>query len=108
MLGYELYPKPLVSRIKEQRKEVWDVEHKYLVFKVQIEMSNNKDKDLRAELKDRLEVLNTLQLSYDDLGIIHDWVVFFDRENWRAVIDIDESGDLIKFAPMTDYRKELQ
>lgn len=35
-------------------------------------------------------------------------MVFHDGSLWRAVIDVDESGDLRKRKPLTNYAHELQ
>jgi tripeptidyl-peptidase-2 len=45
-------------------------------------------------LEARIETLKQLDKNYDDPGLIFDCVVYFDGENWRAVIDVQESGDL--------------
>lgn len=56
-----------------------------------------KDEQLtekKSDLEARVEVLKEILNSYEDPGMIYDCVVFHDGENWRAVIDVDESGDL--------------
>jgi tripeptidyl-peptidase-2 len=35
-----------------------------------------------------------LDKNYEDPGVILDCVVYFDGKDWRAVIDINEDGDL--------------
>jgi tripeptidyl-peptidase-2 len=48
----------------------------------------------KTELEARVESLKDLDKSYEDPGVILDCVVFFDGKDWRAVIDINEDGDL--------------
>lgn len=55
---------------------------------------NDDNESEKAELEARIEGLKDLQKNYEDPGIILDCVVFFDGQDWRAVIDVNESGDL--------------
>lgn len=48
----------------------------------------------KAELEARVEILKDLNKNYEDPGILLDCVVYFDGKDWRAVIDVNESGDL--------------
>lgn len=48
----------------------------------------------KAELEARVEMLKDLNKNYEDPGILLDCVVYFDGKDWRAVIDVNESGDL--------------
>lgn len=57
----------------------------------QDEKTNDAEK---AELEARVEVLKDLNKNYEDPGILLDCVVYFDGKDWRAVIDVNESGDL--------------
>lgn len=41
---------------------------------------------------------------YNDPGPVYDCVVFNDGSQWRAVIDVEESGDLTKQPQLADYR----
>ena len=46
------------------------------------------------ELEACVESLKELQNNFEDPGLLFDCVVFFDGKDWRAVIDVNESGDL--------------
>jgi tripeptidyl-peptidase-2 len=59
-----------------------------------IKKSDSKDEDEKAELEARIEGLKDLSKDYEDPGVILDCVVFHDGKDWRAVIDINENGDL--------------
>lgn len=48
----------------------------------------------KTELEARIEGLKELDKNYEDPGVILDCVVFHDGKDWRAVIDVNENGDL--------------
>lgn len=48
----------------------------------------------KTELEARVEILKDMKKNYEDPGILLDCVVYFDGKDWRAVIDVNESGDL--------------
>jgi tripeptidyl-peptidase-2 len=52
------------------------------------------DESEKSELEARVESLKNLDKNYEDPGVLLDCVLFFDGKDWRAVIDVDESGDL--------------
>ncbi|KAF7727019.1 tripeptidyl-peptidase II Tpp2 [Apophysomyces ossiformis] len=116
--AYELFPKELVSRLKLERREVFEQKHSKLLSEAQARVAefakNNPsitDEALlaqKADLEARVDSLKGLLKSYEDPGIILDCVLFFDGKDWRAVIDVDESGDLRGKPCLTDYRKEFQ
>lgn len=45
---------------------------------------------------------------YKDPGYFIDCIVFHDGTNWRAAIDVEGTGNLTDFKPMTNYKTELQ
>ncbi|KAI7856234.1 hypothetical protein BDC45DRAFT_555693 [Circinella umbellata] len=119
--AYELFPTELVRRLKSERKEQFELKHAQLLNEGQQKLaafqkehpslSGNADEKLQAQQADleaRVESLKELIKSYEDPGVILDCVVFFDGQDWRAVIDVDESGDLRGQPCLTDYRKELK
>lgn len=55
---------------------------------------DNKDEAEKTELEARIEGLKDLNKNFEDPGVILDCVVFNDGKDWRAVIDINENGDL--------------
>jgi tripeptidyl-peptidase-2 len=59
--------------------------------------TNVTEQDLlqqRDDLEARVDQLKSLMDSYEDPGVLLDCVLFFDGQDWRAVIDVKESGDL--------------
>jgi tripeptidyl-peptidase-2 len=52
------------------------------------------DEAEKTELEARVEILKDMKKNYEDPGILLDCVVYFDGKDWRAVIDVNESGDL--------------
>uniref|UniRef100_A0A2L2YDE8 Tripeptidyl-peptidase 2 n=1 Tax=Parasteatoda tepidariorum TaxID=114398 RepID=A0A2L2YDE8_PARTP len=103
--AYELYPKILKERIIKDRKEAfWDADHKYQLAEASraLHEFNSQhtsqltveEKFKKEELETQIEILNTLEKKYCDLGPTYDCVVFHDGKCWRAVIDTSEEGDL--------------
>ncbi|KAI9495709.1 hypothetical protein BDB00DRAFT_870251 [Zychaea mexicana] len=117
--AYELFPSELIRRLKSERKEQFELKHAQLLNEAQQKITEfqkehpnvGADESLaatQADLEARVESLKELIKSYDDPGVILDCVVFFDGQDWRAVIDVNESGDLRGQPCLTDYRKELK
>ncbi|KAI8330140.1 hypothetical protein EDC96DRAFT_612213 [Choanephora cucurbitarum] len=111
--AYELFPGDLISRIKSERLQNHNKKHAHLLSEAQArlaEYQSKKDKEDAelSELEARVEALKELQNNFEDPGLLFDCVVFFDGKDWRAVIDVNESGDLRGQPCLTDYRKELQ
>ncbi|XP_061709211.1 tripeptidyl-peptidase 2-like [Cydia pomonella] len=114
---FSLYPSKLKERIQEHRKEhLWDVGHKpaYAESNKQLQdfesdvVSKNptlspEDKLLKEELETRVEVLQTAEKKYSDLGPTYDCVLFHDGTSWRACIDTSESGDLASGPCLGEY-----
>ncbi|CAO1628382.1 unnamed protein product [Parajaminaea phylloscopi] len=119
--AYELWPKDLVQRRKEQRAKNFQVESSKLVDSVSRQLADleaSKDTDAgksngngngnggkaavedgpsraqqKDELKARLAVLADLASSYEDIGPLLDVVTFFDGTVWRTVVGGAE-GDI--------------
>jgi tripeptidyl-peptidase-2 len=116
--AYELFPKDLLTRLKEQRKKMFETKHIELLVQSQNDLlkfdrenpnpASEADLLTRSDLEARIEALKAAMKSYEDPGVILDCVVFNDGKDWRAVIDVDGSGDLTEQPCLTDYRKELQ
>jgi len=129
--AFDLWPPDLVSRIKESRKKEAEKEHKALLAqlymeKMKVENSSGDDKAKVSPLSsfshqclpplkllwilkeienvnDAISQLNSTYPKLEDPGPVFDCVVFHDGENWRAVIDIEETGKLENYPAMTDY-----
>jgi tripeptidyl-peptidase-2 len=113
--AYELFPRGLVTRLKEKRREDWDESHRIAVETANRELADWKDahpepagedRKWREELEARLERLNALAEDWDDPGPVYDCVVFHDGERWQAAIDTDEDGDFEDETSLTSFRDE--
>ncbi|TPX63343.1 hypothetical protein SpCBS45565_g06696 [Spizellomyces sp. 'palustris'] len=114
----ELFPKLLVDRLQKDRRKKFQIEHHSLVTKTERELDHLEnlqepgDKEeherRKTDTKTRLEVLKEQWKNYEDPGFIIDCVVFHDGRKWRAVVDMDESGDLRNAPLLTTYSDERQ
>jgi len=116
--AYELFPGPLVSRIKKERREKWDIEQRQGRKKVQEKLKdwNEKHKnksnvtsseiDLLEDLKAQDKYLQDFASNYEDVGPIYDCVSFFDGKTWRGAIDTEETGDFTAVSTLADYSLE--
>ncbi len=115
--AYELFPGELVGRVVQKRREKWDAEQRAAVaaakrtlgeFDAAHPTPSDAERRVRAEYETRLEELQKLQEKFDDPGPVFDCVVFHDGQVWRAVLDLNENGDLADEKALTDYRRELK
>jgi tripeptidyl-peptidase-2 len=113
--GYELFPGPLVERLKTRRRELWNEQQRPLEARLQQALADAtqaqaqpSDADTRTlkDLQLRLEQFRAWQKSWEDPGPLLDCVVFHDGERWRAAIDTDEDGDLGEETLLTNFRDE--
>ena len=76
--GYELFPAPLATRVKAERREAHDEAHRRLVERATAELqawdaahegssASAAQMDERAELRARLDQLQALNKSFDDV-----------------------------------------
>jgi tripeptidyl-peptidase-2 len=80
-----------------------------------VKKNDKVDESEKAELEARIEGLKDLDKNYEDPGAILDCVVFFDGKDWRAVIDVNETGDLrgkerkllLEMVTKADFRSTL-
>ncbi len=115
--GYELFPEELVTRLKQERRREWDRRQETRAANLQRQLHewdaahpepNAQQQRRRQELVARREVLKAAREAHDDPGPIYDCLTFHDGEDWRAVIDTDEDGDLADEQPLTNYFRERQ
>ncbi|XP_067127626.1 tripeptidyl-peptidase 2 [Centruroides vittatus] len=119
--AYDLYPKSLKERIQKEKKEKqWDPNHKLLLAAAIRELQefddkhpntnqlNQDDRFQRDELEARVDVLNSLDKKYNDLGPVYDCVVFHDGNTWKAAVDVSETGDLESCTLLSSYREMMQ
>jgi tripeptidyl-peptidase-2 len=115
--GFHLFPGPLVARIKQERKEKFDIGQREAVNEVQQQLASwQKDNSvttndvakLRAkkDLQARLTQLQELAKNYEDPGPIYDAVVFHDGNCWRAALT--ETGDFSGAQALTNFKEERQ
>ena len=111
--AYELFPKPLVTRIKAERKKEFLEAHRTALADAQLALDAfvrdhpgtvaGADARAKADLEATLEALRAVESSYDDAGPVYDIVLFHDGDNWRAAVDSSESGDLRSLSPLAPY-----
>lgn len=110
-VGYELYPKDLVPRIREHRQKRFQETQRRIETDLRNQIENfaaAQSKVEKTELEARLERLIAAGQSIDDPGPIYDCLVFFDGTVWRAAVDTDEDGDLADEKLLTNFRSEHQ
>ncbi|CAF4861656.1 unnamed protein product [Pieris macdunnoughi] len=116
---FSLYPTKVKERIQEHRKEhLWDVGHKTVFaeankklqeFESEVVSKNStlsaEDKLIKEELEAKIEVLQSADKKYNDLGPTYDCVLFHDGNVWRACIDTSEIGDLSSGPLLGEYSR---
>ena len=127
---YEVYPRGLVNRMKQERKNLWEKKHNELLNKASIELSQFKEKmgkmdtgteekKMEEELEARVEALNKVSKKYEDSGPSVQCVVWHDGDAWMAALQTQEiyqfhgedakgMGLLHDFEPLTNYRDCLR
>eukprot|EP01041_Mallomonas_annulata_P010817 gene10817-22566_t len=101
--GYELYPKDVKDRVKEERKKRWMLKQKEKELELRKELSDAKG-DAIPEIKTKIDLLKSFETDYDDIGPLYDCLVFYDGYNWNAVIDTTETGDMSNLKPIRNYK----
>ncbi|KAJ2672729.1 hypothetical protein IWW42_002680 [Coemansia sp. RSA 1085] len=96
-LLYDLLPGDVRANVKRDRTEQFERKAQQLAD------MEDSDKD-DPEAKARVESLKKLSEMYKDEGPILDCVVFHDGTQWRAAIDVDESGELSHAAALGAYK----
>ncbi|KAH9512673.1 tripeptidyl-peptidase II Tpp2, partial [Bulinus truncatus] len=115
-LAHDLYPKSLKERvIGEKREKIWNPQHRRTIIdairelesfdKIHPMCSSLEDKTKREDLQAKVEILNSLDKKYPELGAVYDCVVFHDGDRWKACIDTSEKGDLQFCKVMSNYRE---
>lgn len=124
---YELWPKDLVTRIQQQRKDAFLQKHHAYTAEVQSQYSkleilqepDEAQKESKKDLDAQLKALKTMEDDYTDEGPIYDCVVYkpsvetdLDTASpahlpW-AVLDTTETGDLSSLTPMNAYSHSQQ
>lgn len=111
--AYELFPSKLTSRVKKERKRQFDTKVQAYAAEVRgklAECTGNAPETVkqRDDLEARLDILTDTTWNDEDPGPIFDCIVFYDGTDYWAAIDVEESGQLQSFKPMTNFRKLRQ
>ncbi|KAL8612352.1 hypothetical protein ACOMHN_020171 [Nucella lapillus] len=115
--AFELFPKPLMERIKKERREhMWDPHHRIALaeasrrleeFEVQSAPgASMEDRLLKEDLQTQVDLLVNMDKKYSDYGPIYDCVVFHDGNTWRACVDTSERGDLESCQLLASFYEE--
>ncbi|XP_057365075.1 tripeptidyl-peptidase 2-like [Daphnia carinata] len=112
---YQLYPTALRERmLKDFKENKWDPLHKKTLAettkKLQaFELANpdpsGSEKATKEDYEMQIEMLNTLEKKFSNLGPCFDCVVFNDGQQWRACLDTSYSGRLSECKLMGIYRE---
>ena len=110
--GYDFFPEELVTRLKRERRKVFDEQQAKVEADLRRAIANMGEptaKKIKAsELQARLAQLQAASKSYDDPGPVLDCVVFHDGKTWRAAVDTNEDGAFADESVLTNYRAEQQ
>ncbi|TPX35306.1 hypothetical protein SmJEL517_g02335 [Synchytrium microbalum] len=114
--AYDVFPKPLVDRLKESRKKRFELDHHALLVSAEQESIDfekahpgpSEDVETKLDLKARVEVLRDQFKSFEESGWLLDCIVWHDGSKWRAVVDVDESGDVSSQTPLSNFADERQ
>lgn len=105
--AYNLFPSPLVHRIKKEREEAWKRVHsddisrnRLLIHQLKAHRASLADID---EAEARLSVLQGLSKHYRDAGPLFDCVVFHDGAKWLAIVDTSQRGRLEECDVLEDF-----
>eukprot|EP01122_Echinamoeba_exundans_P008069 TRINITY_DN2601_c1_g4_i1.p1 TRINITY_DN2601_c1_g4~~TRINITY_DN2601_c1_g4_i1.p1 ORF type:complete len:1306 (-),score=238.67 TRINITY_DN2601_c1_g4_i1:694-4611(-) len=114
---FQLFPKPLISRMKAERKKIFDEKHRDAVLALTRAIasydsykSNIPESEIpqngKFDLEARLEQLKAMESAIEDVGPICDVVLFRDPATklWRAAIDTTETGDFSNAKLMGEYK----
>mmetsp|Transcript_61322 Transcript_61322/g.168297 ORF Transcript_61322/g.168297 Transcript_61322/m.168297 type:complete len:1350 (+) Transcript_61322:106-4155(+) len=92
--GYELYPNPLVNRMKKERKKVWDAKQHEIEVALKKAEADAKDSKAAAgvtkDLKQRLDLLASSGKEYDDPGPVFDCILWNDGAKWCVCVCVND------------------
>ena len=108
--AYDLFPKKLVTRIKQHRQKELSQSLSPNIANVRQELSENKaiakptpdQVNTRQDLEARLTVL---QAKHEDPGPVYDCVVYYDGSNYRAALS--DTGTFTKAMTSFDIEREF-
>lgn len=83
----------------------------FIIFKIEKQirdcLKEDKSDDINEDLEQQLISLRELEKT-EFPGPVYDCLLFHDGENWNAIVDTTELGDLRSLEPMVDYRLKRQ
>ncbi|KAJ1338999.1 hypothetical protein BSLG_006138 [Batrachochytrium salamandrivorans] len=96
----DLYPGVLVEKLQKSRKEKTLIDHHAL-------LTTAKEQAIAYE-KSAVSGDEATLTNNDHKARVEDCVVFHDGTTWRAVIDLNETGDLTHATALASYSEERQ
>ena len=130
---YELIPRPVQRRLKQERKAIFENHHHRLIAQIQQNLDrlqseidscnggnigDDGDNETKTKLIKRrkdeetlLEQFQKMLEDYDDPGPYLDIIVFQDENDhgtYKAVIDLDATGDLTQAVPIAPFGHSRQ
>ena len=112
--AFELYPKPLISRIKAERKKRHDEAQRDAIEAARRAATDGPKPTAEgaegkkgAELAARVTLLGACDKAYEDSGPIYDVVTYKDAAGtWRVCVDTSERGALADAPLLAPFRLE--
>lgn len=114
---FQLFPKPLVSRVKADRKKSFEEKHRETMQQLARAIAdfdgyksrtpeNTIPQSGKADLETRLEQLKAMESAIEDVGPVYDVVLFKDAasQQWKAAVDTTETGDFSSAKLMGEFR----
>ncbi|KAJ2699507.1 hypothetical protein FB645_005299 [Coemansia sp. IMI 203386] len=105
---YDIAPAEVKARVRRERESLFNKNAQLLADSVCSQKHAAKaaisDANKCSELDAQADVLATMAAAYADQGPLLDCVVFHDGEQWRAAVDVDETGDLTTAKAMGAYK----
>jgi len=110
---FELFPKPLLRRVQEERKQSFMEEQQRAVSAAQRALAdfnaahaspNDAEKRQKKDLEHALEALKEAADAYTDPGPVFDCLVYHDGERWIGAVDTTATGDFRRAKFMTNFR----
>lgn len=111
--AFRLFPTKLKRRVQAERSKIFREQMQAHTDDLKARLADVSKPKTFEETRKRDDIQALLDVVEDkewdeDPGPVFDCVVFWDGQDWRAVVDTTETGDLSTLTPMTDFDKERQ
>ena len=116
--AFELFSPRLTPRIKQARKQQlqrhqnrYTAETQAKLVDIHAKLATDKSNASLIKAKQNIQALLDVIMDScwekpdEDPGPVYDCLVFYDGDNYRAVVDVNEHGNLADYQPMTDFDK---